>query len=878
MASSSALEFMPTQGELSVVAAILEYARSQFGSSSSLDGVPQIDSNNAVEILQRSGLSTEDLANIWSLSDEDGDGNLSERELAIAVRLIGWAQSGKPVNRSFVNYSNGPLPMLKDVWENKWDAGSEPVQLPPVNVLDKIEFNRSFREAGPVDGLLDGDKARDIYLKTNLSFHDLDQIWNLIDREQRGSLNNIEFAVGMYLIQAVKTWDKARDIFLKTNLSFHDLDQIWNLIDREQRGSLNNIEFAVGMYLIQAVKTCQLTVLPASVPPHIFDQFFPKAHSPFAMPRPPPKSEPLPWRSPSISVKAVSSPSRANGEDWDVSAIEQAEARTHFDTLDADKKGLVDGDESARFMIKCFRLSPSDIAQIWDLVDLRRDNQLNVDQLAVAIHLIHRKLDGHELPSLELPSSLTPPSMRTKPQNHVRRASAPGSPKRPPPPIPPVSRKPSLSTSSPTSPNLKRTTSFSPTTSTLRPPKALKPELKNRMSIAAIPEASSAIPRRSGGHSDSDSLSIPAVPQRPTTFYIPNHSPHTPTWNGDKALPPSPISSPPTRPSPPIRSNSSIDEETISELRAETKQLRGHVEELMIQLKEQNHYRARNGSLKEDNKRLQRRLQETEQALTQVIQANEGADRTEELSREVTRLTQLLTEHENTESELRETLHSVAELSQENQLMKQKYEDLKFEKGSLEKELEEAGIQMQNLQGEKNSISTRLTEMEKLLADPQAKGSSRRELQMLLKDVTKENELLKSREREMQQQMSTILLTSRNQAQVDDLKRGNSSLKLQVEELEEVLRGMQASSSDNVLRRRVNELEREKETLNVQVSEMTRRVTGVEELSERKIQELQQRVRELEVTNQNLRHQQAMGGPHDENAPPPAYEEISVAS
>jgi hypothetical protein len=104
MSTSSALEFAPTQGELAVVAALLEYAKSHFGSSSSLDGTPQIDFDNAVELLQRSGLSNEDLANIWSLADEDGDDNLSERELAIAIRLIGWAQSGKPVNRSFVNY------------------------------------------------------------------------------------------------------------------------------------------------------------------------------------------------------------------------------------------------------------------------------------------------------------------------------------------------------------------------------------------------------------------------------------------------------------------------------------------------------------------------------------------------------------------------------------------------------------------------------------------------------------------------------------------------------------------------------------------------------------------------------------------------------
>ncbi|KAJ3568260.1 hypothetical protein NP233_g5819 [Leucocoprinus birnbaumii] len=842
--ATSALEFVPSQGELSVVGAILEYGRSHFGSSSSLDGSAQIDSDNAVEILQRSGLPNEDLANIWTLADEDGDGHLSERELAIAVRLIGWAQSGKPVNRSFVNYSNGPLPMLKDIWNNQWDDGPEPVQLPPVNVADKIEFNRTFREAGPVNGLLDGEKVRDIYLKTNLSFS--------------------------------------------------DLDRIWHLIDTEQRGSLNNIEFAVGMYLIQAVKTCQLTTLPSSIPSHVFDQFAPKAHSPFATPRVPPKSAPLPWKSPPIAVKTnVSSPSRSNTEDWDVSIIEQAEARGHFETLDAEQKGMIDGDESARFMLKFFKLSRIDIAEIWDLVDLRRDNQFNQDQLAVAVHLIHKKLEGHETPRLELPASLVPPSMRPKSPNHTRRASAPPPvpPKRAPPPIPSASRKPSLSVSSPstsTSPTLKRATSFSPT-STLRPPKASKPQVLNRFSIAAIHEAPSPVSNKPPSfpvpqihYTPPPVPSIPSIPEA-STYYARPPVPRSPNRDEHIRLPSSPSFSSPSAPSPANHSNNSsnsLDQETLAELRAEreeSKRLRRQLEELMDQLKGQNRYREQNETLKGDNKRLKKRLAEMEQAINQVMAANEGADRTDELTGEVTRLTQLLADHEHTEEELRKTLESLAEFTQENTLLKQKHEDLKVEKGSLERELSDVGNQLQNIQGEKNSIATRLAEMEKLLADPQAKGSSRRELQMLLKDVTKENEELKSREREMQAQMSTLLLTSQNHFQMDELKRENSGLKLQIGELEELMRGMQASNSDNVLRRRISELEREKEMLNAQIGEMTRRVTGIEELSERRMQELRTRVRELEATNSGLRHQQASLSPsHDDNAPPPAYEELSA--
>jgi epidermal growth factor receptor substrate 15 len=139
-----------------------------------------------------------------------------------------------------------------------------------------------------------------------------------------------------------------------------------NLIDIEQRGSLNSIEFAIGMHLIQGVKTCQITTLPTSIPAHIYDQFSVKSQSPSVTLRSPPKSAPLPWKSPSLSVKtAVSSHARENSEEWDVSVVEQAEARGHFDTLDIAKKGIIDGDESARYMLKLFRLTPNDIAEIW---------------------------------------------------------------------------------------------------------------------------------------------------------------------------------------------------------------------------------------------------------------------------------------------------------------------------------------------------------------------------------------------------------------------------------------------------------------------------------------------------------------------------------
>lgn len=43
------------------------------------------------------------LSTIWNVADEAHSGSLSERGLAIAVRLIGWAQSGEEVTSALVN-------------------------------------------------------------------------------------------------------------------------------------------------------------------------------------------------------------------------------------------------------------------------------------------------------------------------------------------------------------------------------------------------------------------------------------------------------------------------------------------------------------------------------------------------------------------------------------------------------------------------------------------------------------------------------------------------------------------------------------------------------------------------------------------------------
>ena len=51
------------------------------------------------------------------------------------------------------------------------------------------------------------------------------------------------------------------------------------------------------------------------------------------------------------------------------------------------------------------------LGKVWKLADHDKDGMLDVEEFALAMHLINIKLDGHDLPA-ELPAHLVPPSQR----------------------------------------------------------------------------------------------------------------------------------------------------------------------------------------------------------------------------------------------------------------------------------------------------------------------------------------------------------------------------------------------------------------------------------------------------------------------------------
>ncbi|KAG8686983.1 hypothetical protein FRC08_012228, partial [Ceratobasidium sp. 394] len=171
-----------------------------------------VTGDEAVKVFAGSGLPPTTLGEIWQLADTDNNGFLTENGLGIALRLIGWAQAGEKPKKELVARV-GPLPSFKGipipgVSSNPGSpvplAPSLPARpvIPQLTPDDRQKFLRMFFQSGPANGLLSGDKARDLFLKSKLPTDKLGQIWNLADTHERGSLDATDFVIGMFLIQS----------------------------------------------------------------------------------------------------------------------------------------------------------------------------------------------------------------------------------------------------------------------------------------------------------------------------------------------------------------------------------------------------------------------------------------------------------------------------------------------------------------------------------------------------------------------------------------------------------------------------------------------------------------------------------------------------
>jgi epidermal growth factor receptor substrate 15 len=166
--------FSPSPQELAIVAQIFAFADP--------NKLGVITGDAAIKIFAGTKLSPIVLGEIWDLADQENKGWLAKKNVAIAVRLIAWAQKGEKVStdllakRVFSNparfppdvdhhLSAGPLPTIEGLTTlaqqhtgmslPRSPPPSQPA-LPPLTPQDKLKFQRMFASYNPVKGLLSG--------------------------------------------------------------------------------------------------------------------------------------------------------------------------------------------------------------------------------------------------------------------------------------------------------------------------------------------------------------------------------------------------------------------------------------------------------------------------------------------------------------------------------------------------------------------------------------------------------------------------------------------------------------------------------------------------------------------------------------------------
>lgn len=149
----------------------------------------------------------------------------------------------------------------------------------------------------------------------------------------------------------------ARDIFLKSKLPVETLGQIWSLVDPDGSGKIDKIRFLLSLSIITNLKKGTLASCPTTIPSQLLAAI--KSMNSSAPSSPPQILRKASKMSVTSSVYENLTP--------DLSEADRQSYHAFFKTLDTDKKDYLTGAESYAFFVKS-GLSASDLAQIWSCI------------------------------------------------------------------------------------------------------------------------------------------------------------------------------------------------------------------------------------------------------------------------------------------------------------------------------------------------------------------------------------------------------------------------------------------------------------------------------------------------------------------------------
>lgn len=323
------------------------------------------------------------------------------------------------------------------------------------------------------------------------------------------------------------------------------------------------------------------------------------------------------------------------------------------------------------------------------------------------------------------------------------------------------------------------------------------------------------------------------------------------------------------------------EDDPLEELRTETKTLRKQVDTLLQQLSSQNEYRIQNEELRKENGVLKTKIGELETSMASVLtqmQSNDNA-LSDELSQDIARLTRRVGELEQTEQQLQTTAGILEATKRDNAKLQSQVRELRSADATHRVELEAARSAVTELERENEEVKARLADVMKAMAEPGDARASR-EVKIMLADVTKENQTLKGKLREMEKSMEQLLLSNRDTGRVEQLQRENRELRLHIQDLEQVTAQLQSQHEESHLQQVLMVVTRENEGMKSRIREMQAGTVQMRREQEARLAEMQRRLDEVAAENTQLKTQlrntPAPRGHEDEDmsVPPPAYDAI----
>lgn len=349
-----------------------------------------VTGEKARSTFEKSGLPPNVLGEIWQLADKNNLGFLSQFGFCYAMRLIGYTQAGHYPTAGLAD-SPGPLPrfaglslpLLASQPTNNSLLQSQPSSLIPQNTAvqqsqpqenisavspaDYQRFSQMFvKTTGSQSALLDGNAAKDIFVKAKLPTVTLGQIWSLVDVGNRGSLDISGFVMAMHLIHGLLSGTiKQLPPFLP--------GYVWQSVDK------NNTNQGARQVSYSSI-TSQLSTVHRA----------PSQHQSLFSP---------------VSEQTRQAPADSSSNpEWVVLAAQKQQMDAIFDSLDKNRSGSLSPDQVASYLMTS-RLEQQDLASIWDLSDIQNTGIFNKLEFAIALFLVNRRRAGLSLPNV-VPESL----------------------------------------------------------------------------------------------------------------------------------------------------------------------------------------------------------------------------------------------------------------------------------------------------------------------------------------------------------------------------------------------------------------------------------------------------------------------------------------